>query len=64
MISNSCGNGVGADAAMMLCRHDIHIRIIIVLLLMHIRVEFACFEAMAGVVRSVMIMASVSGRYW
>lgn len=27
MISNSCGNGVGADAAMMLCQRDIRITI-------------------------------------
>jgi hypothetical protein len=33
------------------------------LLLMQIRVEFACFEAMVGVVRSVMTMARVAGRY-
>ena len=32
--------------------------------IMQIRVEFACFEAMAGVVRSVMTMAGVAGRYW
>ena len=33
------------------------------LLLMQIRVEFACFEAMAGAVRSIMTMAKVAGRY-
>ena len=61
MISNSCGNGVVADAVMMLIRHEI--RIIIAPFIEQIRIEFACFEGMAGAVRSVMIMASVSGRY-
>ena len=62
MISNSCGRGADADAATTLCRQKI--RIIIAPFMMQIRVEFACFEAMAGVVRSVMTMATVTGRYW
>jgi hypothetical protein len=46
---------------MMLCRHEIELKSL--LLLMDIRVEFACFEAMAGAVPSVMTMARVAGRY-